>query len=51
VADEDGLAAPLDDHVLALGDGSEVDLDLGLGQDVGGSGHVDQEVCVLSVSL
>jgi hypothetical protein len=50
VANEDGLAAPLDDNVLALGDGSEVDLDLGLGQDVGGCGHVDQEVCIWSVS-
>lgn len=32
-------------HVLALGDGGEIDLDLGLGQNVGGSGHVDEEVC------
>lgn len=31
-------------YVLALGDGSESDLDLGLGQDIGGGGHVDQEV-------
>ena len=64
VADEDGLASPLDNdlrclscccstsscihretHVLALGDGGEVDLNLGLGQNVGGGGHVDEEVC------
>lgn len=64
VADEDGLATPLDDdlfwvavradarigidgctYVLALRDGTESNLNLGLSQDVGGSGHVDQEVC------
>ena len=33
-------------HVLALGDGGQVDLDLGHGQDVGGSGHVDEEFCI-----
>jgi hypothetical protein len=32
-------------YVLALRDGAESDLNLGLGQDVGGGGHVDQEVC------
>ena len=32
-------------HVLAQWDGSEIDLNLGLGQDVGGRGHVDEEVC------
>ena len=32
-------------HVLALGDGGEIDLNLGLGQNVGGGGHVDEEVC------
>lgn len=31
-------------HVLALGNSAQADLDLGLGQDVGGRGHVDQEV-------
>lgn len=31
-------------YVLALGDGTERDLDLGLGQDIGGGGHVDQEI-------
>lgn len=31
-------------YVLALGDGSKIDLDLGLGEDVGGRGHVDEEV-------
>jgi hypothetical protein len=31
-------------YVLALGDGGEVNLDLGLGEDVGGCGHVDEEV-------
>ena len=45
VADEDGLTTPLDDDVLALGDGSEVNLDLGHGEDVGGGGHIDEEVC------
>jgi hypothetical protein len=61
VTDEDGLASPLDDdlpsisaaqlsgtdstHVLALGDGGEIDLNLGLGQNVGRGGHIDEEVC------
>lgn len=31
-------------YVLALGNGSEIDLNLGLGQDIGGSGHVDEEI-------
>lgn len=33
-------------YVFAFGDGAQVDFDLGLGEDVGGGGHVDQEVCV-----
>lgn len=45
VADEDGLTTPFDDDVLALGDGSEVNLNLGHGKDVSGGGHVDEEVC------
>jgi hypothetical protein len=32
-------------YVLALGDGGQIDFDLGLGEDVGGGGHVDEEVC------
>lgn len=32
-------------YVLALGDGSEVNLNLGLRQNVGRGGHVDEEVC------
>lgn len=32
-------------HVLSLGDAVHVDLDLGHGQDIGGSGHVDEELC------
>jgi hypothetical protein len=44
VADEDGLAAPFDDYVLAEGDCGEVDFDFGLGEDVGGGGHVDEEI-------
>lgn len=31
-------------YVLALRDGTERDLDLSLGQDIGGGGHVDQEI-------
>jgi hypothetical protein len=45
VSDEDGLSSPLDDNVLALGDGGEIDLNLGLSQDICGSRHVDEEVC------
>jgi hypothetical protein len=37
-------------YVLALGDGGEVDLDLGLGEHVGGGGHVDEEVWRAAVS-
>jgi hypothetical protein len=52
VSDEDGLASPLNDNVLALGDRGKVNLDLGHGQNVGGSGHVDQELlnCALGTS-
>ena len=32
-------------YVLALRDSTESNLNLGLGQDIGGGGHVDQEVC------
>jgi len=32
-------------YVLALGDLLEVDFYLGLGEHVGGGGHVDEEVC------
>lgn len=32
-------------YVLALGDGGEVDLNLGHGENVGRRGHVDKEVC------
>lgn len=31
-------------NVLALGDGREVDFDLGHGQNVGGGGHVGEEI-------
>lgn len=34
VAHEDGLAAPLDDDVFALGDGGQVDFDFSLREDV-----------------
>ena len=40
VTDENWLTTPLDDNVLALGDRCEVDLNLGLSQDIGGCGHV-----------
>jgi hypothetical protein len=42
VAPED--TSGIETHVLALGDGSEIDLNLGLGQDIGRGGHVDEEV-------
>lgn len=45
VADEDGLTTPFDDDILALGDGGEVNLDLGHSEDVGGGGHVEEKVC------
>ena len=32
-------------YVLALGDSVEVDLDLGHGQNISGSRHVDEEFC------
>lgn len=33
-------------HVLALGDGGEINLDLGHGQNVGRGRHVDEELCI-----
>lgn len=44
VTDEDGLTTPLDDDVLALRDSTKSNLNLSLSQDIGGGGHVDQEV-------
>lgn len=44
VADEDGLPTPLDDDILALRNGSQVDFDLGLREHVGRGGHVHEEV-------
>jgi hypothetical protein len=35
---------PSKTYILAFGNSSEIDLDLGLGQDVGGSRHVDEEL-------
>lgn len=32
-------------YVLSFWDGGQVDLDLGHGQNISGSGHVDQKVC------
>lgn len=32
-------------YILALGNGREVNLDLGHGQNIGGRGHVDEEIC------
>lgn len=45
VSDEDWLSSPLDDDVLALWDSSEVNFDLGLSQNIGRGGHVDEEIC------
>lgn len=44
VSDENGLSSPLDDDVLTEGNGTELDLDLGHGQNVSGSRHVGKEV-------
>lgn len=38
-------------YVLALGDSGKVDFYLGLSQNIGGCGHVDEEVCRGVVSL
>jgi hypothetical protein len=38
-------------YVLALGDGSEIDFNLGLGEHVGRCGHVDEEVCTRMMSV
>lgn len=43
VTDEDGLSSPLDDNVLALGDGSKLDFNLGESENVGRGGHGLQE--------
>ena len=44
VADEHGLAAPLDDRVLALGDARELDLDLGEREHIRRGGHCPQKL-------
>lgn len=44
VTDEDGLATPLDDDVLALRNAGEFDLYLGKCKNVGGRGHGLQEL-------
>ena len=44
VADEHGLAAPLDDRVLALRDARQLDLDLGERQHVRRCGHCPEEL-------
>lgn len=43
ISGNSSLLRPFQTHVLALGDGAEVDLNLGHGQNVGGSRHVDQK--------
>jgi hypothetical protein len=43
MSDEDWLASPLDDDVFSFGDGSQVNLDLGHGKNVGRRGHGLQE--------
>lgn len=50
VSDEDGLATPLDNDVLAEWDCREVDFDFGLGEHVGGRSHVDEEICGCVIS-
>jgi hypothetical protein len=49
VSDEDGLASPFDDNVLAQWDRREVDFDFGLGEHVGGRSHIDEEICTSPV--
>ena len=44
VTDEDRLAAPFDDDVLALGDSGQVELDLGECENICGCGHGAEEV-------
>ena len=44
MSDEEGLVAPLERDVLALGDLAEVDLDFGQGQNVSGSREGRDEV-------
>lgn len=44
VTNENGLTTPLDDDVTALGDGGEVDLDLGQSQNISRSAHGRKEV-------
>lgn len=44
VTNEDGLSSPLDDDVLSLRDRSELDLDLGEGENVRGGSHGLEEL-------
>lgn len=45
VADEQGLSTPLERHRLAFGDISQLHLDLGHGQHIGGCTHRGDELC------
>jgi len=44
VTDENGLTTPLNNDILALGDSSKVDLNLGQSQDISGSRHTGKEI-------
>ena len=43
-----GNSDMLETYVLALGDGADGNFNLGLSQNVGGGGHVDEEVCKIT---
>jgi len=45
VSNEDGLASPFNDNILAFWNGREIDFNLGHSKHIGGGGHVDQKVC------
>jgi hypothetical protein len=50
VSNENGLATPFDDDVLAEGDCRKVNFDFSLGEHIGGRSHVDEEIWECDVS-
>ena len=46
----EGMRYCLSTYVLALRDSTKTNFNLGLGKDISGGGHVDQEVCVVRIA-
>ena len=49
VSNEDWLATPFDDDVLAFWNCAEIDFNFSHSQNIGGCGHVNEEICEKAV--